>query len=326
MRIEQLQAFLVVAETGSFLKAAQKCGVNQSTISRQVQSLESELGVNLFHRGLHVKLTVGGQKFLHYAQRIARDWQNAVHDLQELQAGNQTELCVAAVHSICAYYLPAILQQFCLDYSHVQLRVTALGSDRALKVLKDGLVDLAIVMHNRYLASNAEMAVEPLFDEPIEVLMGADHPLAGQPTVTWSDLARYPHIVFKHGYGMQRIIQEELNQQGITLNAALELNTPDAFRGVVRQGQMIALLPRSALWDARHDTGLAIRPLHTNNRTLSRQISVVTTHDRLQVPPIKYFYELVTQHLARINQELVSTLVHTEPLPPDLDKQFPRQS
>ncbi len=322
MRIEQLQAFLVVAETGSFLKAAQKCGVNQSTISRQVQSLESELGVNLFHRGLHVRLTIGGQKFLRYAQRIAQDWQNAVHDLQELQTGKQTELCVAAVHSICAYYLPAILQQFCLDYSHVQLRVTALGSDRALKVLKDGLVDLAIVMHNRYLASNAEMAVEALFDEPIEILMGADHPLAGQSTITWSDLAKYPHIVFKHGYGMQRIIQEELNQQGITLNAALELNTPDAFRGVVRQGQMIALLPRSALWEARHDTGLAIRPLHTN--TLSRQISVVTTHDRLQVPPIKYFYELVKQHLGRINQELVSTLVHTEPLPPDLGKQFPR--
>ncbi|MEG3978197.1 LysR family transcriptional regulator, partial [Microcoleus sp. herbarium8] len=50
MRLEQLQAFLSVAETGSFQQAARKCGVTQSTISRQVQGLEAEVGLSLFHR------------------------------------------------------------------------------------------------------------------------------------------------------------------------------------------------------------------------------------------------------------------------------------
>ncbi|MFN5504824.1 MAG: LysR family transcriptional regulator, partial [Pseudanabaena sp.] len=60
MRLEQLQAFLAVAETGNFQQAAQRCGVSQSTISRQVQSLEATVGISLFHRQGNTKLTVGG--------------------------------------------------------------------------------------------------------------------------------------------------------------------------------------------------------------------------------------------------------------------------
>ena len=63
MRLEQLQAFLAIAETGSFQQAARKCGVTQSTISRQIQSLEENLGLPLFHRTAGATLTLGGERF-----------------------------------------------------------------------------------------------------------------------------------------------------------------------------------------------------------------------------------------------------------------------
>ena len=56
MRLEQLQAFLAIAQTGSFQQAAKQCGVTQSTISRQIQGLEANLGVELFHRSTHAKI------------------------------------------------------------------------------------------------------------------------------------------------------------------------------------------------------------------------------------------------------------------------------
>ena len=59
----------------------------------------------------------------------------------------------------CAYMLPSVLQQFRDDYPQVQMRVTALGSDRALKVLRDGLVDVAVVMDNPRLTSNSELYI-----------------------------------------------------------------------------------------------------------------------------------------------------------------------
>ncbi len=310
MRVEQLQAFLAVAETGSFQKAAQQCGVTQSAISRQIQSLEADLGAPLFHRTTQAKLTIAGDRLLPRARKICQEWKMAQEDICDLLAGKQPELCVAAIHSICSYHLPPILQQFCRDYPDVQLRVTALGSDRALKVLKDGLVDLAIVMNNRFLMTSADLVIQVLYEEPIKVLVAATHPLAHYKAIPWAELTQYPQVVFKDGYGMQRIVQEQFERRGATLRAVLELNTPDAFRGVVRQGELVALLPEAALVDAYTDPSLASRPIASTTHQatgisekelsdppLTRQVVMVTTRDRLQIPPIQHFYHLVAEHL-----------------------------
>ncbi|NDJ20840.1 LysR family transcriptional regulator [Nostoc sp. B(2019)] len=311
MRLEQLQAFLAIAQTGSFQQAARQCSVTQSTISRQIQALEADLGLELFHRTSHAKLTLAGERLLPRVRKICQEWQTATDELADLIAGKQPELCIAAIHSMCAAYLPPVLQKFCHDYPDVQLRVTSLGSDRALKVLKDGLVDLAIVMNNRFLTTGREMVVEVLYDEPIEVLTAANHPLAKYECIPWSELIVYPQVVFKDGYGMQRLIQDRFERLEAKLQAALEVNTLDAFRGVVRQGELIALLPQSALIEARCDPTLAVRPLASNSTgtlpdssSLTRRVVMVTTQDRLQIPPIKHFWQLVRENIPlQLNQQ-----------------------
>lgn len=307
MRIEQLQAFIAITETGNFGQAAKKCGVTQSTISRQIQSLEQDLGLPLFHRSTQTKLTVGGEKLLPRAQKICQEWEKASKECADLILGKQPELCVAAIHSVCAHYIPPILQQFCLDYPNVQLRVTALGSDRALKVLRDGLIDIAIVMNNRFLTASAEVELTVLYEEQVDVLMAANHPLSKFEKVTLSQLIKYPQIVFKDGYGMQRLVQDWFENQNVQIKTAMELNTLDAFRGVIRQGEMIALLPHKALIDSYNDPTLAIRsiaqPPSINNvsqqeeleNVLTRQVVMVTTRDRLMIPPIAHFYKLVKE-------------------------------
>jgi DNA-binding transcriptional LysR family regulator len=116
--------------------------------------------------------------------------------------------------------------------------------------------------------------------------------------------------VFKDGYGMQRLVQERFSRLGAKLQAVMELNTLEAFRGVVRQGDLIALLPQSALVEVHADPTLATRPianlpssLDTSSNIvgnisipdscLTRQVVLVTTQDRLQIPPIQHFYQLV---------------------------------
>jgi DNA-binding transcriptional LysR family regulator len=306
MRIEQLQAFLAVAESGNFGQAARQFGITQSTVSRQIQSLEVAVGMPLFHRTAQAKLTLAGEKLLPRARRICQEWQAASQEISDLQAGKQPELCVAAIHSVCSHYLPPILQQFCQDYPEVQLRVTALGSDRALKVLRDGLVDIAVVMNNRYLTSSLDLTVELLYEEPIEVLMAADHPLTQYQILPWESLLPYPQVIFKDGYGMQRLVQDWFTQQQQDCKVVMELNTLDAFRGVIRRGNIIALLPQTALLDARQDSSLAVRAIaplpldfHGNGKApvqLSRQVVLVTTTDRLSIPPIAHFCHLVKAH------------------------------
>ena len=298
MRIEQIEAFLAIADSSSFQKAAITCCVTQSTISRQIQALEKHFGIPLFHRGAHNKLTFAGEQFLPHARKIMVEWRTAEGDIEKLLAGKQPELCVASIHSVCSHYLPPVLQKFCELYPQVQLRVTSLGSDRALKVLRDGLVDLAIVMDNPLLTQHPEMAVKTLYQERIQVLMSATHPLASHDTIPWLALSQYPQAVFKDGYGMQRLVHDQFQAQGLELNAVLELNTLDAFRGVIRQGNMVALLPQGALVEVQQDPSLAIRDLAQFFQTdgvkdLSRNVVMVTTKDRLLIPPIANFWQLV---------------------------------
>ena len=297
MRLEQLQAFLAVAETGSFQQAAQKCGVSQSTISRQVQSLETTVGLLLFHRQGNAKLTLGGDRLLPQARKICQIWATAEQELIDLQSGKQTELCVAGIPSACAYQLPPILQAFSKTYPNVQLRVTTLGSDRALKVLKDGLIDIAIVMNNPFLTASSEMVVERLYEERIQLLLPANHPLSQKEVLTWRDLHNCPQAVFKEGYGLQRMVQDQFNRQGICLNAVLELNSLEAFRGVVKQGSLVALLPETFLVELTHEPELVVRSLGDPN--LTREIVLVTTSDRIQIPPIQYFCKLAAEMIQK---------------------------
>ena len=295
MRLEQLQAFLAVAETGNFQQAAQKCGVSQSTISRQVQSLEATVGLLLFHRQGNAKLTLGGDRLLPHAKKICQIWSTATQELVDLQAGKQTELCVAGIPSACAYHLPPILQTFAQAYPNVQLRVTTLGSDRALKVLKDGLIDIAIVMNNPFLMASSEMVVKRLYEERIQLLLPSKHPLNAKEHITWQDLHNCPQAVFKDGYGLQRLVQDQFNRQGINLNAALELNSLEAFRGVVKQGSLVALLPETFLAELSGDRDLVVRSV--NSPTLNREVVLVTTSDRVQIPPIQYFCKLASESI-----------------------------
>jgi DNA-binding transcriptional LysR family regulator len=304
MRLEQLQAFLAIAATGNFGQAAKQCEVTQSTISRQIQSLETVIGTPLFHRNAQVKLTLAGERLLPYARRICSSWDNARSEIEELISGKQSELCVAAIHSVCAYHLPPVLQRFYRMYPQTQLRITALGSDRALKVLRDNLIDVAIVMNNRFLTASSEMVVTPLYKEGIEVLIGKNHPLAAIDQLTWRDLANYPQVVFKDGYGMQRYVQEQLTNQGLSPVTTIELNSLDAFRGVVRQGDMLAILPQSALVEARRDPDLLVKPLAEAKEF--REVVLVTTRDRLEIPPIQYFCQQIVQLLSQSSLDAMS--------------------
>lgn len=103
---------------------------------------------------------------------------------------------------------------------------------------------------------------------------------------------------------MQRYVQDQLANHGLAPTATVELNSLDAFRGLVRQGDMIALLPQSALVEARTDSALVVKPLP--DAMDMREVVLVTTSDRLEIPPIQYFCSLITQLLSQPRLDTLS--------------------
>ena len=87
-------------------------------------------------------------------------------------------------------------------------------------------------MNTSFLTTSPELVVNRLCTEQVKVLMAADHPLTEFAQMPWAQLSNYPHVVFKEGYEMQRLVQEWLTTLVISIETVVELNTLDAFQGV----------------------------------------------------------------------------------------------
>src|SRR6266542_4586380 len=113
MELGQLEAFIQVASHRSFSKAAEVLFLTQPSVTARIQSLEKELGEELFERsGRSVRLTDAGNTFLVYAQRALKDVQEGRDALEALRKTEVGSLRIGSALTISAYVLPKILKTF----------------------------------------------------------------------------------------------------------------------------------------------------------------------------------------------------------------------
>ncbi|MHB1653885.1 MAG: LysR family transcriptional regulator [Desulfitobacteriaceae bacterium] len=144
MDIQQLRALREVARRRSFSGAAKELFVSQPAVSRQISSLEAEIGMPLFVRmGNHIVLTDPGRKLLVYAEEILQTLEQAMRTLQNLQDLRQGMVTVAADAYLSKYFLPRFAGEFNRRYPGLQLRVLTYPQDKLPEILADGRADLA---------------------------------------------------------------------------------------------------------------------------------------------------------------------------------------
>ncbi|WP_287129182.1 LysR family transcriptional regulator [Candidatus Cyanaurora vandensis] len=290
MDAKQLQYFLALHNLANFRLAAEQCHISQPGLSKQIMALEAELGGPLFNRrGRKATLTRLGECFLPHARRASRELEQARIAVQELLRPDVGEVCIAGLHSVNTYLLPALLARFRQDHPQIQLRLTSLGSERIIKVLLDRLVDLAVIMGPVH---SPELVSTLLYEEELVALVPARHPLTlGSPSL--AEVAQYPQVVFREGYAMRTALIQQFRQVGRPLDIAVELNTLEAFKEMVRQEVGIALLPLSAVQNLPPDLVL----IHPTGPKLTRRVELVCHKDNYQVPVVAAFARLVREQL-----------------------------
>ncbi|WP_218081095.1 LysR family transcriptional regulator [Anthocerotibacter panamensis] len=291
MDSKQLQYFLAVHALSNFRLAARQCGISQPGLSKQIMALEDELGGPLFNRsGRQITLTPVGECFLSHARRALRELEQAQDEIGELLRPDRGEVCVAGLHSVNTYLLPQLLALFQQQHPATQLRLTSLGSERVTKVLLDRLVDLAVVMGP---VTSSDLVSTPLYEEELVVLVPARHPLARLGIVRLADITPYPQVVFRDGYAMRTALVQYFRQTGQPLQIAVELNTLEAFKEMVRQGVGVALLPLSAVQNLPADL---VRVQVVEPR-LTRRVELIYRKENYQIPVVAAFARLIAERL-----------------------------
>ncbi len=158
--IDQLRAFLEVAETGSFTRAAERLNRVQSGVSMQIKRLEEMVGYRLFDRdGRKVRLTDQGMLLLGYARRMLSLQEEA---LAYLQAPGFDGAVRLGASDVASYLLPDLLARFALAYPRLQFEIRCDRSWHLLDALEDDELDLALVTQHRERPAGYLVRQEPL--------------------------------------------------------------------------------------------------------------------------------------------------------------------
>lgn len=155
MNLEHMRAFLEVAATGNFNRAAERLNVTQSTVSSRIQALETQLDQRLFHRGRDgVRLTPAGHRVYRYMELAVRAWQQARQEAALPQAMSSS-LGLGVHFNLYDRVVPAWLRWMREHAGDTAIRVDADFSDSLNRAVADGLLDLALVYVPRTLPGTA---------------------------------------------------------------------------------------------------------------------------------------------------------------------------
>src|SRR5438270_752969 len=143
--LRHIRAFLKIAETRNFTRAANDLHVSQSALTVQVQQLEDSLGVKLFDRGKRgVTLTAAGKDVFGPLQRLLSDAQAVVEHARELSSASTGFVAIAALPTVCAGPLPTLVQSFAQSHPGVRIQIVDVVAERVREAVLKRQVELGI--------------------------------------------------------------------------------------------------------------------------------------------------------------------------------------
>ena len=196
MELRHLRYFVAVAEMENVSRAAtQKLHVAQPSLSRQIRDLEDEVGVPLFERTARsVRLTHAGRAFLDEARAILKHTEDAVVKVRTIAGKFETELQVGDLSIATGRTMPALLRAYQQAMPNVKVKVHDWPVERNIAGVRDGRLQLAIILRPLKASAFDELRFEPLFTGRVFLAVSSDHPLAKKKSVSLADAAREPFI------------------------------------------------------------------------------------------------------------------------------------
>lgn len=246
MDLRQLKYFLAVAEELNIGRAAQRLHISQPPLTRQIKSLEDELGVDLFVRTARgVELTQAGEVFKEEASNIRMLVEAAIDRVQRTGEGKLGRLDVGIFGSAIYDIIPKLLQSFRERLPGVNVVLHTMNKAEQIEALRQRRIAVAF---NRMVQPEPDIRRELVATEPLYVVLPVGHRLAQGEVVPLRALAHEPMILFPnvgHPNFVDRV-QDMCRQQGFEVEVAQEVGDAVTSIALVARGFGLTLIPESA--------------------------------------------------------------------------------
>jgi len=294
-----LYHFFLVAQYGSFSRAAVATSVSQPTLSRQVRSLEEELNVRLFDRtGRGVQLTLAGRRLLDSVRPGFEQLDAARRSAAS--RGDDAELHMAAIGvppSIGNILLPPLLTATRERFPNMRLRIVEGFHRPLLDMLFQGRLDFALLYA---MVPSAGIHLDRILQERL-CLVGRPDILHGMREAPLEALGRFPLALPTRPHGLRELLETRAEQHGIQLQIRYEFDTSLALtRLAPLLGHAATILPHSAVHDEVARQTLAAVPIC--DPPLTRDIVFAYPNNRTASPGLWTLLQFVRQQCETLVQ------------------------
>ncbi|MEF3273658.1 MAG: LysR family transcriptional regulator [Chloroflexus sp.] len=290
MELRHLRYFEAVARHSHVTRAAAELHIAQPALSKQISQLERELGITLFDRvGRSLRLTEAGEALLPYARAILAQVEAARAAMAERIGLKAGRVAIGAPPTVGAHLLPPLLAAFHQRYPGITLRLHEAGLYSLLDLLEAGLTDLAVVALP---VQDEALAVTPLLNEPLVLIVSLLHPLAGRGEVTMAELRNERWILSPASYELREATLKACREAGFTPQTVMEGGETETLVRFVAAGLGIALVPALAVAGSHGVSALTIR-----DQSLTRSLGLVWRNDRTPSPAARALRDFLVSEL-----------------------------
>lgn len=294
MRIDilGLEAFLSIAERGSFQRAAAHLNLSQTAISHRLKKLEETLGVKLFARTTReVTLTRAGTDLLPKAQKALADLDGSFEDLRKDGAARNARVNLACLPAFAVNYLPPILKRFSASRPGIEVCLFEAPSAAIAELVQAGQVEFGFSVIS---AQRWDLIIEPIASAPFVLACPATHPFARHKSLRWSDLAGLDLIRVGNKTTIRSMIDDAEATARVTLNWRYEVQHVETAVSMVEIGLGATIVPRIDV-DLNRSPSVVAVALRTPR--LSCPFGIVSRRGTPLSSPAEELRALLTDHM-----------------------------
>ena len=267
MDLRGLHYFCTVAELQSFSRASQSLRIAQSAISRQVQKLEAQLGVELLLRsGSGVAMTEAGMLLYERATLILRQVEDTRNDVLARSDNPTGELTIGVPPGAGSLLVPPLLRASKVRFPNVRLRIIEGMGEALIDRLKQSWVSIALIYDPK---PSRELLAEPLLVERVHVFGLPGSRCSDPEPISIEDVVELPLIVHSRPHYIRTLLEDATVEAGLNLNVAYEVDSLSVIRALVQQNEGYGVLTPAAAQGLPGDKKFVSKPVMTAGMSLT---------------------------------------------------------
>ena len=289
MNIAELEALKAVAETGSFTRAADRLGMSQPGLSRQIQRLERQLGTRLLERrGTGAILTDAGRESMQFATRTISDFEALVSRFGPDPSALSGVIRIVASSTPVEYLVPSLIAEFTKEHIGISVEVLVADSAQVARTLGNRQADLGL---SGMPSTAIGYSAVPMSQDEVVLAVSSEHSFADQRSITIDQLKDENIIEREDGSGTWQTVVQSLSAAGIELpehRVSMTLGSTQAVVAAVDQNLGVGFVTKHAV-----ENRTRIHALRIEGLSLERDLNLIYESARVRGRHTQAFIDFI---------------------------------